>query len=47
MCAMVYATVRYAFFIKLENGEGIGWFLMAVVVLVTGMLLGGFAKKSM
>lgn len=46
MVAMVYATVRYAFFVKLENGEGVGWFLMALVVFATGILLGGFGQKS-
>ncbi len=45
MAAMVYATVRYAFFEKLEKGEGIGWFFMAVAVFVSGILLGGFGKK--
>lgn len=46
MAAMVYATVRYAFFEKLEKGEGIGWFLMALVVFATGILLGGFGHKT-
>lgn len=46
MVAMVYATVRYAFFVKLENGEGVGWFLMALVVFASGVLLGGFGQKS-
>jgi APA family basic amino acid/polyamine antiporter len=45
MMLMVYATVRYAFFEKLEKGEGLGWFAMAAIVFATGILLGGGSRK--
>lgn len=46
MAAMVYATVRYAFFDKLAKGEGVGWFVMAVCVFASGLLLGGFGRNA-
>jgi basic amino acid/polyamine antiporter, APA family len=46
MAAMVYATMRFALFVKLESGEGVGWFIMALVVFASGVLLGGFGRQS-
>jgi APA family basic amino acid/polyamine antiporter len=46
MTAMTYAAVRYTFFAKLESGEGLGWFAMAMTVFATGILLGGTADSA-
>jgi amino acid transporter len=45
MCAMVYATLRFAFVENLEKGVGLGWFGLAVAVFATGILLGGYGRK--